>query len=265
MYNENKTIDEKFLEKLINSMEFEPEINIKKIYSMFPEINQSTVLWRLHKLVQQGKLFKTGRGYYSIKARKINSSAGYEYLQNKSKDIYNIMSEYGYKFYITGLDSLVGEILHVPEQFTVLLVIEEDGIEEMREILSNQGYFVILENEKNWFHQNSYKSKIDIVILKGKNLELEAEGIAVKEKGFVDLYYAITRLNYEISIPELSRIYENMQRNETFTAYKMKQSAKDRGLSTEINWLLELRRVNPKALEFINYQMEVQSGRNKSR
>lgn len=252
----DKTIDEEFLERLVIRMESEPELNVKKIYSMFPEVNPKTVLWRLHKLVQQGKLFKVGRGYYSVKRDKEHNAAGYEYLQKKSKDIYDVVSEYGYKFYITGLDALVGEILHVPEQFMVLLVIEEAGMVELREVLSDKGYFVIQENEKNLIQQSVFKSKIDIVILKGKNFELASDRIAIKEKGFVDLYFAATRLDYGVSIPELSRIYENMQRNETFTIYKMKQSAKDRGLITEINWLLELRGINPRVLEFMSYQIK---------
>jgi hypothetical protein len=120
----HRTVDEEFLEKLLIRMETEPELNVKKIYSMFPEINPKTVLWRLHKLVQQGKLFKAGRGYYSVKVEKEHHSAGYDYLQKKSKDVYDLVSDYGYKFYITGLDALVGEILHIPEQYTVLLAIE---------------------------------------------------------------------------------------------------------------------------------------------
>lgn len=251
-----KTIDEEFLERLVLGMESELEINVKKIYSMFPEVNPKTLLWRLHKLVQQGKLFKVGRGYYSVKREKEHHAAGYEYLQKKSQNIYDVVSEYGYEFYITGLDSLAGEILHVPEQFTVLLVIEEAGMLELREVLSDKGYFVIHENEKKIIHQNVFKNKIDIVILKGKNFELSSDRIAIKEKGFIDLYFAVTRLDYEISIPELSRIYENMKRNETFTIYKMKQAAKDRGVITEINWLLELRGIKPRALEFMSYQIK---------
>lgn len=252
----DKTIDEEFLDRLVFGMGNEIEINVKKIYAMFPEVNPKTLLWRLHKLVQQGKLFKVGRGYYSVKREKEHNAAGYEYLQKKSQDIYDVVSEYGYEFYITGLDSLVGEILHVPEQFTVLLVIEEAGMSELQEVLSDKGYFVIQENEKKIIQQSTFKSKIDIVILKGKNFELASDRIAIKEKGFIDLYFVATRLDYEISIPELSRIYENMKRNKTFTTYKMKQSAKDRGLITEINWLLELRGINPRALEFMSYQIK---------
>ena len=41
----DKTIDEEFLERLVIGMESELELNVKKIYSMFPEVNPKTVLW----------------------------------------------------------------------------------------------------------------------------------------------------------------------------------------------------------------------------
>lgn len=255
MNKNNKTIDQEFLEKLTNEMVGEPEINIKRIYALFPEANQKTILWRLHKLVQQGKLFKASRGYYSAVWQRDHLSAGYEYLQKKSQKIYDAVSEYGYEFYLTGLDSLVGEVLHVPEQYTVLIVVEEVGIDKIREALSDQGYFAVGEKDHKELGKIAMIKKIDVIILKGKNFDLASNRIAKKEKGFVDLYFAVTRLDYEVSIQELSRIYENMQRNKTITKYKMKESAKDRGISTEINWLVALDNTKPKALEFMGLQM----------
>lgn len=96
MDKSNKTIDEEFLEKLEIEMNIEPELSDKEIYSIFSDENPKTILWRLHKLVQMRKLYKAGRGYYSNIKKKEHISAGYEYLQNTSKEIYNILIEYGY-------------------------------------------------------------------------------------------------------------------------------------------------------------------------
>ena len=254
-----KTKNKEFWERLVTEMENKQKISLGDIFLMFPETNPKTLTWRLYKLVQQGKLFRAGRGNYSTKSLKEHLATGYEYLQKKSQDVYNVVSEYGYEFYITGLDSLTGELLHMPEQFTVLLAADEAGMEELREALSDKGYLVVLENEKKLIRQNVLRNKLDIVILKSSNFELASGSIAIKEKGFVDLYFAVTRLNYEISIPEWSRIFENMHRNETLTTYRMKQAAKDRGISAEINWLLSLGDLKPRVLEFMRYQiMEVQ-------
>jgi len=251
----SKSTDERFLKTLRNRMAHESELSIKEIYSIFPETRQSTIRWRLYTLVQQGKLFRTNRGYYTLGSDTLNAT-DYEYLQIKSKEIYRLLSGYGYKYYISGLDALVGELLHIPEQFTVILVGEEDAINEIQEIVEDEGYIVIRENQQDFLFLNSLKSKIDVILLKGNNFKLSVQGIAIKEKAFVDLYYAVTRLEYAISIPELSRIFNNMRRNKTYTPLRMKQAAVDRGVENEINWLLGLKKLHPKVLEFMEYQLK---------
>ena len=47
-----------------------------------------------------------------------------------------------------------------------------------------------------------------------------------------------------------------MQRNNSIAIAKMKNGAKDRVISNEINWLTELNKASKKVLEFMNYQIE---------
>lgn len=77
------------------------------------------------------------------------------------------------------------------------------------------------------------KSKIDVIIFKGKKFSLSTGHVAQKEKGFVDLYYAITRMEYGISIPELSRIYQSLQRDRSLAKATLKAAARDRGINHE--------------------------------
>lgn len=256
MNTENITVDEKFYNELTKYMKNGEELNIKQIYSLFPDANSNTVAWRVHKFVQQGKLQNTGHGYYALSKMNEHNAAGYDYLQNKSRMIYDIVIDYGYDFYISGLDSLVGEILHVPETYPALLVVEEAGIKEVQDALSEKGLIVFTEKDKDIIENATIKSKIDVIIFKGKEFSLSAGRIAQKEKGFVDLYYAVTRMEYGISIPELSRIYQSLQRNRSLAKAKLKDAAKDRGIIIEINWLMELNRASDKVLEFMSYQMK---------
>lgn len=256
MDTDDITIDEKFYNELIKHMENGEEIDIKQIYSLFPDTSSSTVSWRIHKFVQQGKLQNTGHGYYALSKMDEHNAAGYEYLQNKSRMVYDIAIDYGYDFYITGLDSLIGEILHIPEQYPVLLVVEALGIKELQDSLSEKDLIVFTEKDKSIIEKPSIKSKIDVIILKGKDFTLSAGHVAQKEKGFVDLYYAITRMEYGISIPELSRIYQSLQRNRSLAKAKFKDAARDRGIIIEINWLMELNRASDKVKEFMSYQMK---------
>jgi len=250
------TIDESFYSELSENMQNGGELSIQQIYALFPEANKKTISWRVHKHVQQGKLYRTANGYYALEKSDIHNAAGYDKMQNKSKEVYDAVSDYSYEFYFTGLDSLIGETLHLPESYPVLIVIEEAGINEILDVLEERGWIAFTENYMKTKESNILKSKSDIIILRGKDFSLSTMHIAQKEKGFVDLYYAVTRLGYNVSIQELSRIYASMERNRTNGKAKMKESAKDRGISTEINWLMELPKFPEKALEFVKYQTE---------
>jgi hypothetical protein len=153
------------------------------------------------------------------------------------------------------MDALVGEIQHIPEQFPTILIVEKNGIKEVMEALNEKGYFVLSEQEKDFFRNVTLRNKVQVIILKGRNFSFATNNIANKEKAFVDLYYAVTRLDYPISVPELLRIYESMKRNESITTLAMKKAAKDRGISTEFDWMLELHKTTPKAREVFKYQL----------
>lgn len=257
MKKENITVEDKFLSELSKYMSNSNELTIKVIYTLFPEMNRKTISWRLYSLVQQGKLYKTGHGIYSInRNNEDNVAAGYEYLQRKSKEIYDILTEYGYDFYITGMDSLVGEILHMPENYPVLITIEESGIKEIQEVLNERNMIVITEKDRDILKKTILRNKVDVILLKGRDFSLATDNISQKEKGFIDLYYAVTRMEYGVSVPELSRIYQSLQRNNSIAMAKMKAAAKDRGIAIEINWLIEMNNVSEKTIEFMSYQIK---------
>ncbi len=256
MKKENLTMDEKFLGELSKHVNDSDELRLKMIYSFFPEMNRKTISWRLYSLVQKGKLYKTGHGMYSLKRNSNNVSAGYEYLQRKSKEIYDILTEYGYDFYITGMDSLVGEILHMPENYPALIIVEESGIKEIQEVLYEKDLIVLTEKDRDILEKTILRNKVDVILLRGKDFSLATDNISQKEKGFIDLYYAVTRMEYGISVPELSRIYQSLQRNNSIATAKMKAAAKDRGVSVEINWLIEMNKASEKTIEFMSYQIK---------
>jgi len=257
MNKENMTVEEKFLSELSKHMNNGDELSLKGIFSLFPEINKKTISWRLYSLVQQGKLYKTGHGIYSMNRNtEDNVAAGYEYLQRKSKEIYDILTGYGYDFYITGMDSLVGEILHMPENYPVLVVIEESGMKEIQEVLNESDMIALTEKDRDLLEKTILRNKVDVILLKGKDFSLATDNVSQKEKGFVDLYYAVTRMEYGVSVPELSRTYQSLQRNKSISMAKMKAAAKDRGISVEINWLIELNKVSEKTIEFMSFQIK---------
>ena len=247
---------ENFYQELTKLMENGEEMSTRQIYSSFPDMNQKTLSWRLHKLLHSGRLCRSGQGFYSLFEVGENNAAGYNYIQKKSQTVYDIVIDYGYDFYISGLDSLVGEMLHIPEKYPVLLVVEEAGVKEIQYVLNDREYVVFTEKEHDIIRKSAIASKVDAYILRGRNFALSVDHIAQKEKGFVDLYYAVTRLEYGISAPELSRIFQNLQRNRSLAAVKVRHAARDRGVSTEINFLMDLSKATEKALEFMDHQIK---------
>ncbi len=256
MKKENKKGIKGFFKELEGHMKNTNELSINTIYSLFPTTNPNTISWRLYELVQQGKIYRTGHGYYALEKINDHNAIGYDYMQKKSQMVFDIVAEYGFKYYITGLDSLVGEIHHLPEKYPVLLVVEKDGIKEIKDSIGDKGLIVLTENEIKIINRASIKEAVDVIIFKGKDFSLSVDYIAKKEKGFIDLYYAVTRMEYSISVPELSRIYSNLQRNKTIAVRIIKDAAKDRRITVEVNWLIELDKASKTALEFMQYQIE---------
>ena len=66
MDSKDVSIEEKFYNELSKKMGNGNELEVKQIYSLFPNINKKTISWRLYELVQRGKLYKTGHGYYAL-------------------------------------------------------------------------------------------------------------------------------------------------------------------------------------------------------
>lgn len=256
MDSNDVSIEERFYNELSKKMENGNELEVKQIYLLFPNINKKTISWRLYDLVQRGKLYKTGHGYYALTEVTEHNAMGYNYMQKQSQAIYDTLIDYGYTFYISGLDALTGEMLHMPEKYPALIVAEESGINEIQGILKDKFLMALTEKERNIIGKTINNDQVDAIIFTGKDFSLSKEHIARKEKGFVDLYYAVTRMDYGVSIPELSRIYQSLRRNKTVAMEKMKISAKDRGIVREINWLIELNRLPEKVLEFMRYQLK---------
>jgi len=252
----NRTTDTVFYNELVKHLENKGEMSTRQIYSLFPNINENTISWRLHKFVSWGKLHRAGHGQYSLFEVYENNAVGYDYLQEKSQIVYNSAIDYGYNFYLTGLDSLIGEMLHIPEQYPVLMVLEKDGINEMQYILSDKDLLVLTEKDRGIISESFVRDKTDVFILRGKDFSFSTDNIAQKEKGFVDLYYAVTRMEYGVSVPELYRIYQNLLRNRSLAALKVKAAARDRGILAEMTWLLEYDRMPEKALEFMSYRIK---------
>ncbi|NLD05940.1 MAG: hypothetical protein GX672_08655 [Synergistaceae bacterium] len=246
---------DEFYKSLNKVMRNKSSLQIVDIYSAFPEMKEKTVSWYMHKLVHDGKVNRVKHGVYSLK------TAGeivvpYDRIQMASRKLYDEMQEYGYPFYISGIDALIGKMQHIPEQYPVVMVVEQKSSSVIREGLITKSKVVISKEDVKNINRNLSMVNVDVILLSGKNFSvLSSEGMAFPEKGFVDLYYVVTRIKYPMSMQELSRTYESLTRHKSFSQIRILDAAKDTGISDEITWLLKIAKMTKEAQEFAFMQL----------
>lgn len=249
MSNEKKLTGE-IKKTLLESLEKAGKLGVWEIYEMFPEVNQKTISWRLYDMVRKGELERPRHGYYALPAKQ-SFCVEYDYLQMKSQRVFDILLDYGYPFCITGLDALIGQVLHAPEQYPVLLTAEPEGVQEVKKILSESEFIVVTDKERSIYRNDTIRNKIDALILTGTDSYASGSHIANKEDGFIDLYYAVTRMDYPVSIQELYRIYQNLISGSHVNTAAMSKASSRRRVHTEIDFLVDMKKTPKKALEFI--------------
>lgn len=245
-----KTAYIEFYKSLKKAMKDKTSLEMADIYIAFPDMNVKTVSWYLYELVQDGKIIRVKHGVYSLKEGQ-NIAVRYDQMQIASQKLYDEMQEYGYPFCISGIDALIGKMQHVPEQYPVIMVVEKKSMPQIRQELITDSRIVVSVDNAKMLNKNLSVDKVDVMLLYGKNyVSLSSEGIAYPEKGFVDLYYAVTRMKYSISPQELSRIFESLVGGRDFSRIRMLDAAKDTGITDEIKWLLGIAKMPELARQF---------------
>lgn len=244
-----------FYTSLKKVMRGKPSLEIADIYIAFPDMNVKTVSWYLYKLVRDGKITRVKHGVYSLKEA-LNLAVMYDQIQIASQKLYDEMQEYGYPFCISGIDALIGKMQHVPERYPIIMVVEKKSMPQIRqELITNSRIVVSIDNAKI-LNKNLPVDKVNVMLLSGKNYSsLSSESVAYPEKGFVDLYYAVTRMRYPVSVQELSRTFDSLVGDKAFSRIKMFNAAKDTGITDEITWLLGIAKMPDFAIQFAKMKL----------
>jgi len=235
-----------------------PEFTVADIRQLFPQTNPKTVNWKIFKLIQRDLLTRQAQGTYSLKKadREEVSSSEYDYLSNRAKKVYGILQNFGYEYYISGLDGLAEDLLHLPENFPVIAVTEKAGLLELQEELISNQLTVMTQKDYSSKFDRIFSNNFDVILLQGKNFELAKQGIAVKEKAFIDLYYAVTRMNYAFSVQELERTFDTLIRKKAIMSFRIKEAAKDLSISNEIEYIMNISKLPKAARSFAQIRLE---------
>jgi hypothetical protein len=232
-----------------------PDFTISDAASVLQE-KQSTLYWTLHKLTQGGYISRTGQGLYSFQNRGAESIQ--PILSTLASRILNVLGETGHDFFISGLDILTGFMDHVPETYPVLLFVGKSNAEEVADILSRNKINVVpYTNIKDYSAIRRMSSVGELVLLiPTQEFAYAANGLAIFEKAFVDLYYEVSRRNYPLSIQELVRIYLNMRRRMSLNTNRMVKIASRRSIQQDIRYIVEHNAITDAAMEFVNITEE---------
>ena len=247
----NGSLEDKF--KLIEE-EFkdQPMFYTDDVISLFPNLKKNTINWTLSKLVDGGYLNRVRRGVYSINEWKGKNKVN---LSPQAERIVDILDEVGFEYYISGTDIVLKYMQHVPEQFPVVVFVEKDAKDAMIDDLRRNGIVVMEPTELKSEYEKLVFSGIDsvsAVVYVSSNSDYNDRGIATPEKAFLDLYYAVTRNGYPISIQELARIYQNMIRLGTLDKKKLLEASTKRNLNHDIRFIVESKYITDSAFELVS-------------
>lgn len=234
---------ESFKDSLLSYMLMNGRLTTQEIYSLFPEMNQKTVSWHLNQEVMKGNIRKAGHGVYEIGKHIPEKEERQLNIPELSKTVYECLVQSGYDFYLSGLDCMNGLGFKVDGQYPVIICVRKDSLKDIQLLLMREFDLAITEEEKDLLSDENLRRRIQFVVLRSNDFTLQKEHFAFKEKAFVDLYYAVTRLEYPLDISELPHVLSLISPN----VYRFRKATKDRGLNSELNFLLSYNKAFVKA------------------
>ncbi len=247
----NKALDQKYQE-ILEVLGEQATFYVEDLQNVFPDMKKSSLYWNISKLVEEGYLRRIRNGVYSFNEWKGKKTV---ILSQTAEKAMNILDETGFEYYISGLDILQKYMLHVPEQYPVIVYIQKESKEEIVNVLNERRYEIIEPLKlRERYETSRYSRQNDeaVVLYVTENFEDGENGLATIEKAFVDLYYAVTRNGYPLALQELVRIYENLIRLGNIDKKRMISIAAKRGIHYDIRFIAEAKYITEKAREFVD-------------
>ena len=131
--------------------------------------------------------------------------------------------------------------------------IEKAAKEEIYNNLLAEGFEVIEPQYTKKMYEDAMFSgshNMQVILYTTEDFQYSSEGLASIEKAFVDLYFAITRNGYPLSLQELVRIYQNLSRLGNIDKKKLITVASRRNIQYDIRFIVENRFITDSAIEF---------------
>lgn len=237
--------------KIVETFGKQTNFYVEEVQQIFPDMKKSSLYWNLSKLVEKGYLKRVRNGVYAFNEWRGKKPV---YLSRSAEYIKDFLDETGFDYYISGLDILSKYMQHVPEQYPVIVFIEKEAKEEIHDNLLFKGIDVIEPIQIKKLYEDAVYSgsnSIQVVLYPTENFSYNEDGLAIIEKAFIDLYFAISRNGYPLSLQELVRIYQNLSRLGNIDKKKMITVATKRNIQYDIRFIVESQFITEQAIKFV--------------
>lgn len=227
-------------------------IMVSDISELFPELEKSSLYWTISKLVKEGYLIRIRNGVYSLNERKGKSAV---YLSETAKMIEALLDAEGYNYFFSGIDVVKKFMQHVPEEYPIMLFVEKSSEEDVIQLLKENEITVVKASAVKDF-DNEYVYMImrpNVILYLTNNFDYADNNVALTEKAFIDLFFAITRNAYPMSLQELGRTYSNMIRLGAIDQKKMITISYKRNLQYDVRYIVENKYLSEGAKEIVKY------------
>ncbi len=246
----NNALEQKY-QKILEVLGEQAIFYVEDVQDIFTNMKKSSLYWNMSKLVEEGYLKRVRNGVYSFNEWKGKKSTS---LSQTAETIKDLLDETGFDYYISGLDILKKYMLHVPEQYPVIIYIPKESKEELMDVLRGKSYDISeplkLKEKYETLTYNGQNNEV-VVLYTTENFEDSEDGLATIEKAFVDLYYAVTRNGYPLALQELVRIYENLVRLGNIDKKRMILVGAKRGIQYDMRYIAEAKFITAQARKFV--------------
>lgn len=246
----NTALEEKY-KKIVEEFGNQVSFYVDEIQQIFPNMKKSSLYWNLSKLVEKGYIKRLRNGVYAFNEWRDKKAI---YLSQSAEYIKDFLDETGFEYYISGLDILSKYMQHVPEQYPIIVFIEKEAKEEIYDKLAFNGMEVMEPVQMKKVCEDavfSGNTRKQVVLYTTENFDYSQDGLAIIEKAFVDLYFAISRNGYPLSLQELVKIYQNLNRLGNIDKKKMITVATKRNLQYDIRFIVESQFITEDAMKFV--------------
>jgi len=251
------------MKKEISSLEFkynkikenltdQVNIMVSDISALFPELEKSSLYWTISMLIKEGYLKRIRNGVYSLNHTKGKVAT---YLSETAIKIGEMLNAEGYDYYFSGIDVIMKFMQHVPEEYPIMLFVEKNSEMDIIQLLKKNDIVVIKASSiKDLDEEYVYTiMRPNVILYLTDNFDYTDNNIALTEKAFIDLFYAVTRNAYPMSLQELGKTYSNMIRLGAIDQKKMITMSYKRNLQYDIRYIVENKYVKEGAKEIVKY------------